>query len=113
MNKALAVIVLLLLTVPVESGGPVDTVYLLEQDADRRSHPEFVTLITDARVRKELEARGLTYRLFDRESADPTVQWGDDSLPVVQLLSDNNIILTAPASMLTFSELIALVEAHQ
>ena len=120
MDKKIALIVLIVLIVPFGpmgtmdhwSTGPVDKIYLLEQDADRRAHPEFVTLITDARVRSTLEEKGLAYRLIDRESTLPGVQWPDE-LPAIQLLSGDNIIYEGSASALTFDALIALIERHQ
>ncbi len=53
---------------PSEPPGP-RLVYLLEQDADRKQHPEFVRLIGNPALRSTLEERGHTYRLIDKDNA--------------------------------------------
>ncbi len=86
------------LPVPVPEPGP-RSVYLLEQDADRRQHPEFVRLIGDAGLRRSLEGRGHVYRLVDRENAGD--QYGHlfeqaESLPWLVIKAGDRTVYSGP-----------------
>ena len=81
-----------------EPPGP-RLVLVLEQDANRKQHPEFVKLIADPTIKSDLESAGHTYRLIDQESAPEAVKplfATAESLPWLVILAGERQLYGGP-----------------
>ena len=99
---------------PAPEPGP-RVVLLLEQDAHRKQHPEFVRLVMDADTRRSLEGRGHTYRLLDEDVTAPDYEWArelSDTRPWLVIATEEREVLYSGPVPTPLESLLETVREH-